>query len=47
MQKMLPVSSGSEFSSNKNELRKMTSQFKLLTRKFLQKFFFGFTNKTS
>ena len=34
-------------SSYKNELRKMTSHFQLLTRNFLHKFFFGVTNSTS
>ena len=38
---------GSEFSSYKIKLHKMTSHFKLLTRKFLQKFFFWVTNLTS
>ena len=34
-------------SSSKIELRKMTSTFELLTRKFLQKFFSRVTNSTS
>ena len=34
-------------SSYETELRKITSDFELLTRKFLQKFFFPVTNSTS
>ena len=34
-------------SSNETELRKMTSHFKLLTRRFWLKFFFRVTNSTS
>ena len=38
---------GSEFSSYEADLRKMTSHFELLTRKFSQKLFFRVTNSTS
>ena len=34
-------------SSYETELRKMASQFELLTRKFLKKFFYRITNSTS
>ena len=34
-------------SSYETELRRMTSYFELLTRKFLQEFFFRVTNSTS